>query len=302
MRKKTSIVPYLLMTPAFCMLFFFIVYPMIVNIFISFLRYDLTQIGRPFVGIKNYISIIQDPRIWAAVQRTFVWTFINLTFMLLLGLGAAILLSTGFSGNTFMKGVILIPWILPSVITGYTWALMLSEDAGIITWMMKSLGLVSSSFSWFQSGPLAMTAAIFANIWRGFPFFALMLFAKISGLPTDHREAATLEGASHGQMFRFITFPFIRPVIASCTFLAFIWTFNAYDILKVMTNGGPAELTTTMSLLVQKEAFQYYSLSNASTMSVIMFILMLTIIYFFKVLSRILIRFQKRGGHHVIAS
>lgn len=267
------------MAPAFLMLAAFILYPMIMNIITSLQIYDLTLIDRSYVGMQNYQRILGDRRIWAAIERTFIWTSINLVFMLIIGMSTALLLSTGFRGNTVIKSIMLIPWILPSVITGYSWSLMLNEDAGIVTWIMKSTGLVSQGFSWFQSGNLSMTAAIMANIWRGFPFFALMIYAKIMSLPTDHVEAAALEGANHRQMFIYITFPYIKPVVAACTFLAFIWTFNAYDILRVMTGGGPAELTTTMPLLIQKEAFQFYSLSNAATMSVIMFFLMLLIIF-----------------------
>jgi multiple sugar transport system permease protein len=123
-----------------------------------------------------------------------------------------------------------------------------------------------------------MFAAIMANVWRAFPFFSLMIYAKLCTIPNDRIEAATLEGANALQMFRFVYYPFIKDTLSSCVFLCFIWTFNAYDIMKVMTNGGPAEMTTTMSILIQREAFSYFSLSNASTMSVIAFFIMLSII------------------------
>ena len=276
--RNTYIIPYVLMTPAAVMLGLFILYPMLMNIITSFQSYSLVQIGRPFVGFANYKALLTDARIWSAIKRTIIWTLINLCFSLALGLGSALLLSTRFRGNNIIKSLILIPWILPSVITGYTWSLMLNEDAGIITWLLKTLQLVSRDFSWFRTGALSMTAAMMANIWRAFPFFSLMIFAKLSTIPNDHVEAALIEGVNKRQMFTYVSFPYIKPVVVSCTYLVFIWTFNAYDIIKVMTNGGPAELTTTMSILVQKEAFQYFSLSNAATMSVIMFTLMTLII------------------------
>lgn len=277
-QRNTYIIPYVLMTPAAIMLGLFILYPMLMNIITSFQSYSLVQIGRPFVGFANYEALLTDARIWSAIKRTIIWTLINLCFSLALGLGSALLLSTRFRGNNIIKSLILIPWILPSVITGYTWSLMLNEDAGIITWLLKTLQLVSRDFSWFRTGTLSMTAAMMANIWRAFPFFSLMIFAKLSTIPNDHVEAALIEGVNKRQMFTYVSFPYIKPVVVSCTYLVFIWTFNAYDIIKVMTNGGPAELTTTMSILVQKEAFQYFSLSNAATMSVIMFTLMTLII------------------------
>ncbi|MHC1692550.1 MAG: carbohydrate ABC transporter permease [Sphaerochaetaceae bacterium] len=288
--KKGSFVPYLLVTPALIMLCMFIVYPMVMNVITSFQSYSLVQMGRPWVGLSNYKTLITDSRVWSAIQRTFIWTGVNLACALALGLGSALLLNTGFKGNNIIKALILIPWILPSVITGYIWSLMLSEDAGIITWILKTLGWVSRDFSWFRTGPLAMASAMMANIWRAFPFFSLMIYAKLNTVPGDQIEAALLEGVNRRQMFRYVTFPFIKPVVTSCTYLCFIWTFNAYDILKIMTNGGPAELTTTMSIMVQREAFSYYSLSNAATLSVIMFVLMVSII----VLAKLGVRMYKR--------
>ncbi|UOM51100.1 sugar ABC transporter permease [Sphaerochaeta associata] len=240
------------------------------------------------MGISNYIKLFSDIRVWAAVQRTFIWTFFNVGSALLLGLGSALLLSGGFRGSGFIKSLVLIPWVLPSVITGYIWSLMLQEDAGIISYCLKLLQIVPKDFSWFRTGATSMAAAIMANTWRAFPFFTLMLFAKLNTIPQDHVEAATIEGANRKQLFRYVTFPYIKSTIITCTYLCFIWSFNAYDILKVMTNGGPAELTTTMSIMVQREAFQYYEISNASTMSVIMFFLMVGIIVIVNLAGKLL--------------
>ena len=293
-RKKFSIVPYLLLLPAALMLCVFVIYPMIMNVVLSFQNYSLLQVGTQNVGLANYRKLLADERVWAAVQRTFIWTFINVAGALLLGLGSSLLLSAGFRGSNLIKSLILIPWVLPSVITGYIWSLMLQEDAGVITYILKSLHIVARDFSWFRTGPLSMASAIMANIWRAFPFFTLMLFAKLNTVPQDHVEAATLEGANQAQLFRYVTFPYIKPTVMTCTYLCFIWSFNAFDILKVMTNGGPAELTTTMSIMVQREAFQYYEISNASTMSVLMFFLMISVIF----LCNVVIKLMKRWRQH----
>lgn len=256
----------------------FLLYPMVENLVISFFHYSLSEIERPFVGVKNYIDLAGDTHMWKALGRTAIWTAINLFFAILIGVGSAFLLFTGFKGSGLLKSFILIPWILPSVITGYTFSLMLNEDAGIITWILKSLGMVGPKFSFFSSGALSMFAAIIANVWRAFPFFTLMIYAKLCTIPNDQMDAAKLEGASGLKLFHYVLLPFIADVLQSCIFLCFIWTFNAYDIMKVMTNGGPAELTTTMSILIQREAFSYFSLSNASTMSIYTFVIMLFVV------------------------
>jgi ABC-type sugar transport systems, permease components len=281
------ILPYTLVAPAFIMIGVFILYPMIHNIVLSFFNYSLASVNRPFVGFANYKKMFHETRMWQAVGRTGIWTAVNLVFAILIGVGSAFLLYSHFAGSGLLKSFILIPWILPSVITGFIYSLMMNEKAGIITWLLRSSHLVSQNFSFFDNAPLSMTAAIIANVWRAFPFFTLMIYAKLCTIPTDQVEAATLEGTSALQMFRYVYLPFIKTTLSSCVFLCFIWTFNAYDIMKVMTNGGPADMTTTMSILIQREAFSYFSLSNASTMSVIAFSIMLLIIIAAKTVEKI---------------
>ncbi len=288
--RRNNAAGYILILPAVIMLAVFVIYPMFMNIAMSFRNYSLLRVGDQNVGLQNYRDLIGDSRVWAAVSRTFVWTIANVAGALLIGLGSALLLFSGFKGSGVIKSMILIPWVLPSVITGYIWSLMLQEDAGIITYILKSLGVVAQDFSWFRTGPLSMTAAIMANMWRAFPFFSLMIFAKLSSVPQDYIEASELEGVSPLQRFRYVLFPFIKPTVAICTYLCFIWSFNAYDILKVMTNGGPAELTTTMSIMVQREAFQFYEISRASAMSIMMFFIMLAVLLIAKILFSVIRR------------
>ena len=273
-----KIVPYVLVGPPLIMIAIFLFYPMLRNIILSFFNYNLSEIDRPFVGLQNYFAMLHDRRLWNALGRTGIWTAVNLLFAVFIGVGSAFLMFSGFKGSGALKSFILIPWILPSVVTGYIFSLMLNEDAGIITWILKATGVVGQHFSFFSNGPLSMTAAVMANIWRAFPFFTLMIYAKLCTVPNDQLDAAQLEGVQGIKLFRYVLLPFVRNILMSCIFLCFIWTFNAYDIMKVMTNGGPAEMTTTMSLLIQREAFTYFSLSNAATMSVYMFCVMLIVV------------------------
>lgn len=287
MKKSPAqkLLPYLLIAPAFIMIGVFLLYPMVDNLVLSFYNYSLASVNRPFVGFQNYSKMAHEARMWQAVGRTGVWTATNLVLAIILGVGTALLLLSGFHGSGVLKSFVLIPWILPSVVTGYIFSLMMNEKAGIITWLLRSSCLVDQNFSFFNNGPLSMLAAILANVWRAFPFFTLMIYAKLCTIPTDQVEAAKLEGANGAKLFWYVLLPFIREVLFSCVFLCFIWTFNAYDIMKVMTNGGPADMTTTMSILIQREAFSYFSLSNASTMSVYAFLIMIFVICIGKILG-----------------
>ncbi|MCQ2412255.1 MAG: sugar ABC transporter permease [Sphaerochaetaceae bacterium] len=294
-RLDQKILPYILIAPAAIMIAVFLVYPMVRNLTLSFYDYSLAKVNRPFVGLQNFKTFFspenqQAMRFWAAVKRTIIWTGSNLVVAILIGVGAAFLLFSNFKGSSLLKSFVLIPWILPSVITGFIFSLMMNERAGIITWLLRSTHLVDQNFSFFATGGLSMFAAIMANVWRAFPFFTLMIYAKLCTIPTDQVEAAKLEGTNAFQMFRYVYLPFISDTLSSCIFLCFIWTFNAYDIMKVMTNGGPADSTTTMSILIQREAFQYRSLSNAATMSVIAFTIMLSIIIVTRLVKKIIVR------------
>jgi multiple sugar transport system permease protein len=286
-KKRISLMPYFLLAPMFLIVAAYILYPLIANLYSSFLNDKLTRANPSFIGLDNYRDVLGSAKIWQSVLRTFRWTIINVVFMSIIGLSVALLFTAKFKGRGFLKAVILIPWVLPQVVTGFTWTLMLSESMGIITSLMRRAHLVPATFSWFQSGGTAMASAIMANVWRGYPFFALMLFAKLSTIPTDQVEAAKLDGAHGIKYYWYILHPYIQGVLYTCMALSFLWTYNAYDLIKVMTNGGPAEGTLTIPLLIQREAFDYYNISAAATMSIVTFLIILALILLYLLLRKI---------------
>lgn len=292
-KRKNDVIPYLLLLPALIIVSIFVLYPLINNILMSFQNAKLIKVTSHYIGFSNYIQILSNPTIWESILRSFIWTISNIFLMSILGIITALLFMKDFIGKNILKAVILIPWVLPQVVTGFVWSVMLSDHMGIITAIIRDSGLFSRDFSWFQTGTLSMVAAIFTNVWRGFPFFALMLFARLSTLPSEQLDAAKIDGAKGVSLFYYIIFPYMKPVLLICIVLAFLWTFNAYDIIKVMTNGGPAEATLTLPLLIQREAFEYYNLSKASTMSLVTFILILIMFIIYRCL---LYLFKRKEG------
>lgn len=292
-KRKNDVIPYLLLLPALIIVSIFVLYPLLNNILMSFQNAKLIKVTSHYIGFSNYIQILSNPTIWESILRSFIWTISNIFLMSILGIITALLFMKDFIGKNILKAVILIPWVLPQVVTGFVWSVMLSDHMGIITAIIRDSGLFSRDFSWFQTGTLSMVAAIFTNVWRGFPFFALMLFARLSTLPSEQLDAAKIDGAKGVSLFYYIIFPYMKPVLLICIVLAFLWTFNAYDIIKVMTNGGPAEATLTLPLLIQREAFEYYNLSKASTMSLVTFILILIMFIIYRCL---LYLFKRKEG------
>ena len=287
--KKIDLFPYLLLTPSIIMLLLITAYPFISSVGISFFDYSFLKQGIRFVGLKNYTDILSEGKFLSSVRFTLVWTVCNVALTTLLGFIMALLMRTKFWGREVLKATMLIPWILPQVVTGYVFNMMMAQDIGIITHVLHVAGIVPAGFSWFSDPRLAAVAVIIANSWRGFPFVGLMLYAKMQAMPLTHLEAAHIDGASAAQSFLYIILPYIKPVAVTSMLLTFIWTFNAFDIVKVMTNGGPLEATTTLSLRLQREAFDYMEISRACTMAVCMFLLLLAAAALFILISKLFI-------------
>lgn len=285
--------PYLLSSIAILVIVIFKIYPLVLNVWYSLIDYKLSTTNHSFVGLKNYISILNDKRFMSSISRTFIWTIANIIGMMLIGIPTAFLLNVDFKGNTLLKSIILIPWILPEIVTGYTWKWMLMGDFGIVNFVLSKIGILSLDYSWFRNGDSAMFAVVLANVWRSIPFVAVMVYAKLKTVPQEIIEAARIDGASKVQLTRHIVFPFITPVLRRVLTLAFIWTFNAFSIIASMTNGGPLYKTEIMALIVQKTAFTKFQFSQASAMSITMSVLLLLVLWLASIVKYSL---SKQGG------
>lgn len=270
-RKRLDVFPYLLLVPSLILLLGITLYPFITSIYYSFFDYSFTRPDVKFIGLKNYLSILEDGKFFTSLIFTCIWTVVNLFTIVLLGFATAVLMRQNFVGKGILKATMLIPWILPQVVTGYVFSLMTAQNIGIINRILFLCGVVPGDFSWFENGTTALIAIVMANSWRGFPFVALMLYSKMQSVPASYLEAAQLDGANAIQRFRYIMLPYIKMVLMTCCFLTFLWTFNAFDIVKVMTNGGPLEQTVTLSFLLQREAFKYMEIGKACAMAILMF-------------------------------
>lgn len=259
-------------------LLIFVAYPFLENLRYSFLDYKLTQIDKPFVFLDNYMKIFQSEDFLGLLGRTLVWTVGNMVFVLLLGISCGLLLDTKLKGKILLQSVLLIPWVIPETVTGYTWKWMMASDYGILNHILESLHIIGPDFSWFKSGTMAMVAIILANVWRAFPFMAVMVFAKKKTMPADWVEAAKIDGANSWQILRHITLSYIKPVVLRVSTLIFIWSYNAFGIIYTMTDGGPLNATTIFPVYIQKKAFSSYDFGITAAMSVLMMVCMFIIL------------------------
>lgn len=278
-KEANRALPYYLVIPGVVLLCILMFYPFLRNILYSFTDYKMTNPNYGYVGMENYLEALTSQDFRQALLNTLVWVVLNTVFMMIIGvLGAFVMNSKQIKCAILLEVVLLLPWVLPEAITGYTWKLLLSYQSGIYYKLLHALHLVPANYDIFAHGMTAMLACVAANVWRSFPLISLTTLAKLRALPAEQIEAAALDGASRMDLFFLIELPFIRPALLTVGVLCFIWTFNAYGIIGVMTNGGPAKATQVASVLMQKSAFQFYDYSMASTYAVMILIILVAVV------------------------
>ena len=237
------------MLPAAAFLLLFLVYPLVLGVWLSFTD---AKIGTPgeFVGLENYEWIIGDTKFQVAVFFTIFYTVVASVIKFAVGLYLALLLNQHLPFKAIIRAVVLIPFIVPTVLSAIAFWWIFDPQFSIVSWSLRQLGLLEGNINFLGETWNARYSVIFANVWRGVPFIAITLLAGLQTVPPSLYEAATLDGASRWQMFVKITYPLLTPIIAVVMTFSVLFTFTDFQLIKVLTNGGPAgatELMATMS-------------------------------------------------------
>ena len=234
-----------------------------------------------FIGIGNYLRMIHDPTFWLTLKNSFTWVFWSVSIQFVLGFLGALLLNAEFKGRAFYRTLNLLPWIIPGVVVGLVWEYLYQPNYGPINDILRRVGLLRVPIAWLSDLNLAMPAVVFTNIWRGIPFFSIMILAGLQAIPDEVYEAATVDGASVIQRFWHVTLPMLRPIIIVATATRIIWTFNYADLIFVMTSGGPANATQITSSYTLLSAYTDLDFGYAATLSVILLVIMLIFTAFY---------------------
>lgn len=261
--------------PAMALLLVVTGYPLLQVIKMSL--YDYSQFTKPkFHGFGNYKNIFRDSLFWNAMGNTVLFTVLSVTLILLLALLFATLLSSGI--NSYLRGVLrtalLLPWLFSSAVVSALWVIMMNPF-GIINWLLMKLGIITEVIGWFGDERFALLAVVLTNVWRSFPFAMLMILAGMQTVSQDTKEAAIVDGANSFQVFFYVVLPQIKNVVFTVGTLQFIWDFRSFDLIYIMTGGGPMNKTEVLSTLIYSQAFRKLDYGMASAMAVIMLILML---------------------------
>lgn len=236
------------LAPVTLYLVLFYAYPLYRNLDLSLRDYTVRSFVRgdaPFTGLDNYQKVFDDPAFGPALTHTVVFTTVCLVFQYAIGLALAVFFHQNFRLSATLRALFLVPWLLPLIVSASTWSWMLNSDSGVVNAVLHAVGV--DPVNWLTSPEWSLTSVIVANIWIGVPFNLVVLYSGLQSIPHSLYEAAALDGASAWRRFWSITFPLLRPVSAITLLLGLVYTLKVFDIIWIMTKGGPADSSTTFA-------------------------------------------------------
>lgn len=280
---------YLLLLPSLVLVATVVIYPVGSGLLLSFKRMMVNRprLGTPWIGLDNYRALLDDEVFRIAAQNTVVWVVGGAVSQFLLGLVAALALNRSLPGFRPARVLILLPWLLPSVVAGHMWALLLDARLGVVNDLLLKLRVLQSPLAWFADPTWAFPSVLLAELWRWFPFFTLFLLAGLSAIPEELYDAAALDGAGSWRRFLDITLPLLRTVIVASVVLRVIGLVNSPDLLVVLTNGGPGYKTQILSLYAFQTAYNSYNFGYAAAISVVMLLALAVFTVLYVRLSRV---------------
>ena len=288
-RRRQQLAGWLFLTPAIAYLLFAFALPIVYNVMLSFEQTSPATIANftaPFAGLDNYRVVFQDPISRAAIVRTLEFTFGSLLGQFIIGFALALLFTLRFPGRTLARSLIIVPWLLPLIVTGVIFRFMFQAEGGAINQLLMTFGLADHPIQWLNDPDLALWTILVANIWLGVPFFTLLLYSALQDVPVEVREAAVIDGAGPWQRLRLIIVPIILPVIQVTLLLGFVFTVKVFDLVIGLTGGGPANSTQLITTWSYNLSFQQFSFGQGAALNNVLLVLALICAPFYLWLSR----------------
>jgi multiple sugar transport system permease protein len=282
--RRLALVAFLV--PSLVFVGLFVAYPLYRDIVISFQNYGFSALAAghgPFVGLANYRQMLNDGATIRAIVNTVVFTLASVVAQFVIGFAMAVYLNRQFAGSGFLRRIILVPWVMPLVVTGTIFSLIFASTNGLANEVLHGVGLVHKPIGWLTSGDLAVLSIVVTNVWAGIPFNAILLFSGLQDVPPEQLEAAAVDGASPWQRFTRVTVPMMRPVIMIVLMLGVVYTLKVFDIVIVLTNGGPANESQLMSSWAYTQAFSDFQLGTGTAVAniLLVFSLLCGVVYVF---------------------
>ncbi|MEW9838184.1 carbohydrate ABC transporter permease [Mesorhizobium marinum] len=272
---KNTTLAFLFVSPALLFLLAILGWPLVQAVILSFQDVGVIGSQGQYVGLANYSAILGGAGFWRALGRSIVWVLGNAVVQTALALATALILNQKFPGVRIARTWVILTWIVPTVVVVIIWRWLLSSSGGMINPLLIQAGLIERPVGFFATRESAMTTLILINSWRWFPFTALMMLAGLTRIPGDLYEAARIDGAGTFQRFKRITWPLLQPTLLVLGVVGTLLSFNVFDVIWLLTAGGPSGATQTLPVLIYDTAFKGYRLSEAATISVLTSILLM---------------------------
>jgi multiple sugar transport system permease protein len=288
-RTRKVVGYYLFLLPATLFLAIFLLYPICTMLLFSFEQVNVGGLltgDTPFVGLENYRTVLSDPVFRSSVGSSLLFTIASLVFQFGIGFLLALLFQRRLPLVGVMRGSVMIAWMLPIVVSGTIFKWMLQSDSGIINYALQSIGVIHTPIHWLSDPTIAIWGVIIANIWIGIPFNMSLLLAGLQGISPTLYEAATVDGANSFRRLFHITLPLMRSTSLIVLMLGFIYTLNVFDLIYVITGGGPVNATEVMPLYAYTLAFVQFDLGSGSAVAALMFLLLFVVSMIYLVLIR----------------
>ncbi len=283
--RRHKLIGFAFAIPVIIILLMFILYPVIYNVWLSFTDASLIKENSKFVGIQNYMRLLSDKLFLKYFWNTCVWTFWSVLGQIVLGLAIALLISHPMKGSIALQSFLLIPYVVPAVTLALVSKWIMNSDYGIVSYWLQQVGLLEPGQSLLAMQGPAMWVVIILNIWRSYPFPMLIYWAALKGIDKQIYESAMVDGASKRQTFLYITLPELRNTTITLIVLRIVWTATYYDLIFMVTGGGPVGSTTHLPILIYKSSFGSYQIGYAAAISVFLGALMFICIIFYVIKS-----------------
>lgn len=267
----------LLLAPALILLTFTILYPLLRGIYLSFHAYSLVNLGAGtrLVGLHNFKILLSNSAYRDVWITTILFVAGSVGGQFVVGFLTALVLNQDLKQRNLLRGLLLMPWVVPTVVASLLWKWIYNQQYGIFNYVLHALGVIPGFKAWIGNPDLALFSVTLANIWKGFPFHMIVLLAALQTIPRDTVEAAVIDGASTWQRFRHITLPLLRYIIMIDLLISIIWTFQNFTLIWTMTEGGPVTATTTLAISIYRTAFQSFDMGLGAAIGTIWLVVLL---------------------------
>jgi len=268
--QTDSLFAWLLLLPALFVVSIFAFYPLLRCLMASlFTQSTLARGEVSFVGLTNYLSLFRDLRFFSSLWNTLLFTVASVSLEMVLGLVFALIVNESFRGRGLVRASALIPWVLPTAVMAMAWRWIFNDTYGVFGAVLGRLGFISGPVAWLGDPSLAMSAAVMADVWKTTPFVMLVLLAGLSAIPQDYYEAMEIEGAGSLAKLWWLVLPILKPYLVVALVFRLIQAFGIFDLIWVLTGGGPGGATKTVSLYIYDTIFRYLNLGYGATITVV---------------------------------